>query len=125
MILENALAGACPPHRLRFARWLTHSIDVRFSKTSTVNYNVDKLQEMIEMVHRMYCEPLTPSPRGSVTETAVKARASREAARDRKKAAKDSEDKGGHKVKARAPNKPDLSVEGEWLPGRMMQHFCE
>ncbi|KAI5889541.1 uncharacterized protein SCHCODRAFT_02634849 [Schizophyllum commune H4-8] len=89
MILENALA------------------DVRFSKTSTVNYNVDKLQEMIEMVHRMY------------------SRASRAAARDKKKAEKDGKDKKDYKVKARAPKKPDLSVEGEWLPGRMMQHFYQ
>ena len=90
-----------------------------------MNYNVDKLQEMIEMVHRMYCKPLTPSPHGYVIETAVKARASREAARDKKKADKDRKYKKEHKVKARAPKKPDLSIEGEWLPGRMMQHFCE
>ena len=71
MILENALAGACPPDRFRLAATLTRGIDVRFSKTSTVNYNVDKLQEMIEMVHRMYCELIAHSKRLQVTDTTV------------------------------------------------------
>ena len=70
-----------------------------FSKTATINYSAHELREMIDMVNRMHCEFGDDSQVAAVLLTFCVAR-------------------------YRRKQKNDPVSGCEWLPGRMIQHFC-
>ena len=70
-----------------------------FSKTATINYSAHELRQMIDMVNRMHCELGYDLSLAIVLLNFLVAR-------------------------YRRKQKNDPVSGCEWLPGRMIQHFC-